>query len=400
MERTVPQRAAYVRWGTGEDLHHKQLFFSDNPIFVEGILDARLVGTIQEARGVSVAGAGSCIIDAGGCEEVNRYLELCTAFGKRAHFLYDLDSLFRGSLRACVGEDESVQGFIVTAGLGRDFAKYCGQLDKALRPVIDQVLSATTSAPSLKRLKGLFDGLGNQKNWDKESWAKARVSMMTAISKYRSEVVATTSESNVSDVEGRMKQITTALKQKNVNLLPGGTLERYLPAYAGDDYELSDRGKRDAVDAEIEHLATSITETELAMRYGDLYQAVASLPAKMTVDVERVLRDYLSRYIHDLQKGVTSNLKWQKDELQGYLNNVQKATARLFSVAELVRGEHKEFGAIVSVSEMLGQKQRFVRVTHQTNSGMGDFTLESEKPLVGKFTNGDEEAKPEESVPA
>ena len=91
------------------NVHHKQLFFSDNPIFVEGILDAQLVGTMQEARGVSVAGAGSCIIDAGGCEEVNRYLEFCKAFGKSAYFLYDLDSLFGGNLRSCVKADGSVQ---------------------------------------------------------------------------------------------------------------------------------------------------------------------------------------------------------------------------------------------------------------------------------------------------
>ncbi|MDP2883629.1 MAG: AAA family ATPase, partial [Ignavibacteria bacterium] len=99
------------------NVHHKQLFFSDNPIFVEGILDAQLVGTMQEARGVSVAGAGSCIIDAGGCEEVNRYLDLCIAFGKSAYFLYDLDSLFGGNLRACVKDDGSVQSFLATAGV-------------------------------------------------------------------------------------------------------------------------------------------------------------------------------------------------------------------------------------------------------------------------------------------
>ena len=40
------------------NVHHKQLFFSDNPIFVEGILDAQLVGTMQEVRGVSVVGRG------------------------------------------------------------------------------------------------------------------------------------------------------------------------------------------------------------------------------------------------------------------------------------------------------------------------------------------------------
>ena len=36
----------------------------------------RIVEAIQEARGVSVAGAGSCIIDAGGAEEVNGSLRL------------------------------------------------------------------------------------------------------------------------------------------------------------------------------------------------------------------------------------------------------------------------------------------------------------------------------------
>ena len=107
--------------------HHKQLFFSDNPIFVEGIHDAWLVEAVMEARGVSVAGAGSCIIDAGGAEEVNQYLKLCQALGKSAHFLYDLDSLFGGNLRACIKDDESVQSFLASAGLGNDFGLYCGQ---------------------------------------------------------------------------------------------------------------------------------------------------------------------------------------------------------------------------------------------------------------------------------
>ncbi len=50
------------------NVHHKQLFFSDNPIFVEGILDAQMVEAIQQRRQFSITSAGSCIIDAGGCE--------------------------------------------------------------------------------------------------------------------------------------------------------------------------------------------------------------------------------------------------------------------------------------------------------------------------------------------
>ena len=35
---------------------------------------------------------------------VNKYLELCLAFNKRAHFLYDLDSLFGGNLPASISQ--------------------------------------------------------------------------------------------------------------------------------------------------------------------------------------------------------------------------------------------------------------------------------------------------------
>jgi hypothetical protein len=125
------------------------LFFSDDPIFVEGILDAQFVETLQEARGVSVAGAGSCIIDAGGCEEVNHYLELCSAFGKKAHFLYDLDSLFTGNLRACVRTDGSLQNFLANIGVGSDFAKYCGELDRCLTGLIDKLIAVEDAPPSL-----------------------------------------------------------------------------------------------------------------------------------------------------------------------------------------------------------------------------------------------------------
>ena len=93
------------------NVEHRQLFFSDNPIFVEGPFDAQVVSTIQECRGESISASGSCVIAAGGNEEVNKFFELCQAFGKQAHFLYDLDSLFTGTLRSCLRADQSVAIF-------------------------------------------------------------------------------------------------------------------------------------------------------------------------------------------------------------------------------------------------------------------------------------------------
>ena len=284
------------------NVYHKQLFFSDNPIFVEGLFDAQIICAIQDARKVSIAAAGSCVIDAGGCEEVTRYLELCSALGKSACFVYDMDSLFgSGNLRSCIRADGSLQYFLAAAGVGNDFGKYCGELDGRLTDAIDRVGQAKTVPAAVTRLVEFLNNLGPRTGWDSRKYAKARVAILTAMSRCPTEMTEVLSEALVSDVEGRRAKIVEALKQKRVFLLPGGTIERYLPSYAGDHYEVTDEAKKQAVAAECELLAATPTPAALAARYGTLYDIVCSLPAKQEVDLERVLRKYLGRYIHDLQ---------------------------------------------------------------------------------------------------
>ena len=129
---TTPDVAAAVVATGRLTAHHKQLFFSDNPIFVEGHHDVLMVEALMEARGVSAAADGSCIIDCGGVEEVTRYLNLCQGLGKEAHFVYGLDSLFIGRLRSCIGDDNSIRSFLASAGVGSNFATYVGELEQRL----------------------------------------------------------------------------------------------------------------------------------------------------------------------------------------------------------------------------------------------------------------------------
>lgn len=356
--------------------HHKQLFFSDNPVFVEGIYDAWLIEALMDARGVSVAGAGSCIIDAGGVEEVNQYLELCLGLGKQAHFLYDLDSLFRGNLRACIKDDESIQSFLASAGLGNDFVRYCGQLDGKLTCLIDRITS-TTLTECLNPLGKFLQGYGQRCKWDKGKLANARRAVMTAISKYRDDVVSVTSRQLVEDIEGHREQILAVLKQKNIHVLPTGTLEQYLPNYSGDEYNLSEKAKGHAVYSELNELSNLSSEEELSKRYGHLYEVVRNLPSKPDVDVEPVLRDYLSDYIHELQKTVKNNLDWQQDKIQERLNATQPSTGIVFSIQKFKRHEGRKFSAAIEIIEMLGKGKRTVRVSDETNAGMGNFKIES-----------------------
>ena len=356
--------------------HHKQFFFSDNPVFVEGVLDARLVEAILESSGNSAAGAGSCIIDAGGREEVNHYFELCRHLRKNAHFLYDLDSLFAGHLRACIRDDETVENFLASAGLGSDFAKYCGQLDQALTTCIDHLFT-TPVCLSAGRLVTFLKGLGNRKSWNKPEHAKARTATLTALGLHRQDIVSITSESEVAAIEGRLRQIVSALREKNIHLLPGGTIERYLPAYSGDYYNPTDRKKQDAVTQELDYLGTPRSPAELEGRYGALYDAVQNLPSKVNVDVEPTVRRFLGRYIYELQQIATTHLESRHEYIVEQLNIVQPLMANVFTLTEFERTHGAEFAATIEVAETVVRGGRRVRVSHRTNAGMGDFELES-----------------------
>ena len=356
--------------------HHKQFFFSDAPIFVEGIRDARIVEAMMEARGVSVAGAGSCIIDAGGSGEVSHYLELCKGLGKEAHFLYDLDSLFRGHLRSRIKSDESIRLLMAKAGHGKDLDTYCGSLDRKLTEVIDRILTHTVPS-NLETLVKYLQSFGpNRSDWDRQNLRRARTAVVTAISRYRQEMISVLSEEEVSDIEGRVEAIVTVLKERSIHLLPGGTLERYLPSYRGGEYAPTEDAKQQAMDDEIQVLSKPTTEAELAARYEDLYEAVCSMPSKTEVDVEPILRKYLSNYIHELQQTVINNPDWQLSQIQARLNTSLPAVTTVFSIQKFERFDGNRFEALVDIAEMLGQHKRVVRVSERTNAGMDDFQIE------------------------
>ena len=179
----------------------------------------------------------------------------------------------------------------------------------------------------------------------------------------------------VEDVEGRLRQILAALEEKNIHVLSGGTIERYLPSYCGDYYELGDQHKQRAVAAEMCIISGRITESELSDRYGDLYKAISRLPAKGEVDVIPVLREYLSDYIHELQKVIRNSPSWTTNEIQQRLKAVLPSAGMVFSIRNLERSGDGRFSATVDVVEMMGHGRRAVEVSDRTNAGMGDFQI-------------------------
>lgn len=361
--------------------HHKQFFFADDPVFVEGYHDALIIESLMEARGVSAAAAGSCIIECGGVEEVTHYLELCQSLGKEAHFVYDLDSLFRGRLRSCIGEDNSIGSLLASLGVGGNFAKYVGELDRRLSKLIDALLGQSLDG-ELKSLGQYLSqcGPGKRQKWNKDQLAKARVAVMIAIDTNKAAVVSKVSQGAVEDIEGRWRMILNTLAAKNIHVLPGGTIERYLPSFSGNWFKPSEEAKKTAVQAELVKLQTirqvgdPDRDTALADRFGALYGVVQELPSKSPVDFDDVLRRYLSDYVHELQKVAAMNRDWDQERINNYMKRQPLQESGVVQLDSFRRGAEASFRATIEVSETVHVGRRVVDVNSGTTIGnMGEF---------------------------
>ena len=372
--------------------HHMQLFFSDNPIFVEGPHDALIVEALLEARGVSVAGAGSCIIDAGGVDQVNHYLQLCLGLRKQAHFIYDLDSLFRGKLRSCIRDDQSIDGFLASVGLGSEFAKAFSLLERDLRELIDN-LPSTGLPAKLDGFQKALSRLGDRKAWNHDGWSKARVMVLTAISLYREDVISVTDSKTVEGIEGRRDQILASLRSRNIQVLPGGSLERYLPRFEGDVYAPSQKSKQVALEAELSEIHelqmhTGINrEEEMGKRYGELYATICRLPSKTEADIDVVLRRHLSDYIHELQKAVKDNPEWHQEDLNERLSDLPMSKGSVVVLQKFERTGPSKFEARIGINAIQRQGSRTLKVTEQTTiANMGELEPD---PTYPRGTWGD-----------
>ena len=88
--------------------YHKQFFFSDNQIFVEGYTDQQMFTWLLSFMENDINIVGTGIIDVGGKDELGVFCKICQLIGTNSRFITDLDSLFSGKLRDVVSNDERV----------------------------------------------------------------------------------------------------------------------------------------------------------------------------------------------------------------------------------------------------------------------------------------------------
>jgi hypothetical protein len=244
-------------------------------------------------------------------------------------------------------------------------------LDRELTNAIRSIEATTNAGEVTIALNAYFQSLPD----DNKKLARQRVAVLVEIAANRDALSPPLTPQVVANIEGRLRQVQAALQTKNIFLLGGGVLEHYLPSYSGSRYALSDGAKKTAVAAEVALLMTGAIDASLEQRYGELFRCIAALPAKPPIDIESVLRRYVSSYIHELQGLVVSKPDWGKDQIIVHFASVQSGVGKLVELAEFEKLREGEFQAVLKIA---GPKPRLVDVSHETNAGMQRITFRSE----------------------
>ena len=112
--------------------HHKQFFFSPNPVFVEGYTDQQIISLLFEKIGLNIAASGASMIDVGGKDELAVFYKLCALLHINCRIIADYDAFYRGKLRETICNSEQIQRAFITNAFGNDVAKNIGELERLL----------------------------------------------------------------------------------------------------------------------------------------------------------------------------------------------------------------------------------------------------------------------------
>lgn len=95
----------FMRFLPRFNTYHKQFFFSDNQIFVEGYTDQQMFSALLSCLESKYRTAGTGITDVGGKDELGVFFKVCGLLGTNARIITDLDSLFCGKLKDAICSD-------------------------------------------------------------------------------------------------------------------------------------------------------------------------------------------------------------------------------------------------------------------------------------------------------
>lgn len=343
--------------------HHKQFFFSPNPVFVEGYTDQQIISILFEKLGINIGASGSCIIDVGGKDELGVFYRLCNALKVDCRIVADLDALFKGRLRSVICEDGRPDLFIQNNGIGASISAEIGDLETKLTLLFEFIVSSEFDDAELTALKNRLIGLAQ------DEVHKKRVCMLLGIlnieAKLRS-ILDGNLLSNFNLVLGRLNQILNAFKTTNTFIFPKGEIEHY---YTQSDVDYLNINNKDTwFHAERDYLLAVKDPTSLRREYSDLLEILNVAVPTIEVEIRKHIKFEIFEWIHKVQTGIAKIEIKNIDDLKRNAKVNYDLYQQILTLLDLTINTNLTFECKISINESFIDENIQITFNQETNA--------------------------------
>lgn len=327
--------------------HHKQFFFSPNPVFVEGYTDQQIISILFEKIGINIGASGSCIIDVGGKYELGVFYKLCKALKINCRIIADLDAVFRGRLRRVVCEDERSQTYVQQRGIGANLSNEIGDLETHLTGIATRILNQETDAPQLVSLKAKLNSFTAEEEHSK------RVATLLAILKFDEQIRAVLDAPNIASLNliiGRISQLHNAFKSCNTFIFPKGEIEHYYTQSAVDYLNITNKDTWFHTERDYILQANS---TDINDGYADLITILKEAVPVIDIEIKKHLKFEVFEWIHRVQTGIAKGEINNDDDLTRNAKINYILYNQILELRNLTINADKTFECIITIRETL-----------------------------------------------
>lgn len=281
--------------------HHKQFFFSPNPVFVEGYTDQQIISLLFEKIGLNIAASGTSIVDVGGKDELAVFYKLCTLLNINCRIIADYDALFRGKLREFLCANENVKASFGEKGFGFDVSRCIGEIESLLIKIGDVLHSTTSNTQCIQKIVSVLQQLYTDKHNN-----IASINDVILLSIYRFEEQICEVEPNLkTDIKSLLtkhKLYLECLKSSNVFIIPNGELEHFFKATSIDYLNIT---KKDVLFTAERDAILAIDEKEvLKEMYKDILPLLIESVPYIKVDTLKHAKFTIIDWIQKVQNAI------------------------------------------------------------------------------------------------
>lgn len=342
--------------------HHKQFFFSPNPVFVEGYTDQQIISILFEKLGINIGASGSCVIDVGGKDDLSVFYKLCKSLKINCRVIADLDAVFRGRLRSVVCEDERSQAYVQQQGLGVNLSALIGDLATRLSGIATRIISEPTTIPQLVELKTKLNSFSPEEEHSK------RVSTLLAILKYEGEIRGVLDDANTANLNlilGRISQLHSAFKTCNAFIFPRGEIEHYYTQSVIDYLNITNKDTR--FQSERDYLLQANSAGINAV-YPDLITILKEAVPVIEVEIKKHLKFEIFEWISRVQVGIAKGEVNNNDDLMRNAKINYVLYNQILDLQSLVINADRTFESVITIKETLTGTPIRINFNQTTNA--------------------------------